>query len=119
LNTIRRKHGCSFDNSGRLTDEQVAAVLTYIRNSWGNAAATASAEEVKFIKRKLTANGGLHGRVVVNSKIQKASRHGNAAHSIPEQKIFHENVRTSRAGAADWSQAHLWRSKTRCEPAAL
>jgi hypothetical protein len=58
LNTIRRKHGCSFDSSGRLTDERVAAVLTYIRNSWGNAAATVSADEVKVIKSKLTANGG-------------------------------------------------------------
>ena len=49
-NTIRRKHGCSFDDSGRLSDEQVAAVLTYIRNSWGNAAATVSADEVKASK---------------------------------------------------------------------
>jgi hypothetical protein len=32
--------------------------VTYIRNSWGNAAATVSADEVKVIKSKLTANGG-------------------------------------------------------------
>jgi mono/diheme cytochrome c family protein len=30
-----------------LTDDQVAAVLTYIRNAWGNAARPVSAEEVR------------------------------------------------------------------------
>jgi mono/diheme cytochrome c family protein len=43
---------------GRLTNEQVAIVLTYIRNAWGNAAAAVSADEVKVIKNNLTANGG-------------------------------------------------------------
>jgi mono/diheme cytochrome c family protein len=44
--------------AGRLTNEQVAAVLTYICNAWGNAAAAALADEVKVIKSNLTANGG-------------------------------------------------------------
>jgi mono/diheme cytochrome c family protein len=44
--------------AGRLTNEQVAAVLTYIRNSWGNTAAAVSADEVKVVKSNLTANGG-------------------------------------------------------------
>ena len=44
--------------AGRLTNEQVAAVLTYIRNSWGNAAVAVSADEVKVIKSTLTAKGG-------------------------------------------------------------
>ena len=36
----------------KLTDEQVAAVSTYIRNSWGNAATPVKADEVAG-KRKL------------------------------------------------------------------
>jgi mono/diheme cytochrome c family protein len=44
--------------AGRLTNEQIAAVLTYIRNAWGNAAAAVSADEVKVIKISLKANDG-------------------------------------------------------------
>jgi mono/diheme cytochrome c family protein len=44
--------------AGRLTNEQIAAVLTYIRNAWGNAAPAVSADEVKIIKISLKANGG-------------------------------------------------------------
>jgi mono/diheme cytochrome c family protein len=44
--------------AGRLTNEQVAAVLTYIRNASGNAAAAVSTDEVNVIKSNLTANGG-------------------------------------------------------------
>jgi mono/diheme cytochrome c family protein len=36
----------------RLGDAQVAAVITYIRNAWGNAAAAVSASEVKAIRRR-------------------------------------------------------------------
>ncbi|WP_407165741.1 c-type cytochrome [Bradyrhizobium sp. ORS 111] len=38
----------------RLTDQQVAAVVTYIRNSWGNAAAPVSEEAVAALRAKLT-----------------------------------------------------------------
>jgi mono/diheme cytochrome c family protein len=37
-----------------LTDDQVAAVLTYIRNSWGNAAPPVSAAAVGTARRTFT-----------------------------------------------------------------
>jgi mono/diheme cytochrome c family protein len=45
----------------KLTDPQVAAVLTYIRNSWSNAAPAISASDVKSLRQKLqdrAASGG-------------------------------------------------------------
>lgn len=36
-----------------LSDDQIAAVLTYVRNSWGNAAAPVEASEVKDLKETL------------------------------------------------------------------
>ena len=36
----------------RLSDAQVAAVVTYIRNTWGNAAATVSADKIQTIRGK-------------------------------------------------------------------
>ena len=36
----------------KLSDEQVAAVVTYIRNSWGNAASAVSASDVKSARRQ-------------------------------------------------------------------
>lgn len=39
--------------AGVLDDEQIAAVLTYVRNSWGNAAAPVSASDVKDVKEEL------------------------------------------------------------------
>lgn len=38
----------------RLSDEQIAAVVTYVRNSWGNAASPVSADAVKAIRGKVT-----------------------------------------------------------------
>lgn len=38
----------------KLSDEQVAAVVTYIRNSWGNAASAVSASDVKRVRRQLS-----------------------------------------------------------------
>jgi mono/diheme cytochrome c family protein len=38
----------------KLSDEQVAAVVTYIRNSWGNAASVVSASDVKSARRQLS-----------------------------------------------------------------
>jgi mono/diheme cytochrome c family protein len=40
----------------RLKDEQIAAVLTYIRNAWGNSAAAVDASAVKKMRGKLSAN---------------------------------------------------------------
>ena len=42
----RRRRGGDAGVRWLLTDDQVAAVLTYIRNSWGNAASSVSAAEV-------------------------------------------------------------------------
>ncbi len=38
----------------RLNDDQVAAVVTYVRNSWGNAASPVSAETVKTLRGRIT-----------------------------------------------------------------
>lgn len=38
----------------KLSDDEVAAVVTYIRNSWGNAAATVSASDVGKSRRQLS-----------------------------------------------------------------
>ena len=38
----------------KLTDEQVAAVITYIRNSWGNASSAVSAGDVKSARQRLS-----------------------------------------------------------------
>lgn len=37
----------------RLSDEQIAAVVTYVRNSWGNAAAPVTADMVKDLRGKV------------------------------------------------------------------
>lgn len=41
----------------KLTDDQIAAVLTYIRNSWGNAASPVSAGEVRTTRDSLATGG--------------------------------------------------------------
>ncbi len=38
----------------KLSDDEVAAVVTYIRNSWGNAAAPISAGDVGKARQKLS-----------------------------------------------------------------
>ncbi len=38
----------------RLNDSQVAAVVTYIRNSWGNAASRVSADTVKTLRDRVS-----------------------------------------------------------------
>jgi len=40
----------------KLNDDELAALATYIRNSWGNAAATVSADQVKDLRRKVAAH---------------------------------------------------------------
>lgn len=37
----------------KLSDDEIAAVLTYVRNSWGNAAAGVTAGDVKTLRQKL------------------------------------------------------------------
>jgi mono/diheme cytochrome c family protein len=39
----------------RLSNEQVAAVVTYVRNSWGNAASPVTAEMVKALRERVSA----------------------------------------------------------------
>jgi len=41
----------------RLNDEQVAAVVTYVRNSWGNAALPVSADTVRALRARVTGAG--------------------------------------------------------------
>ena len=41
----------------RLNDSQIAAVVTYVRNTWGNAAAPVSAETVKTLRARVTGVG--------------------------------------------------------------
>jgi len=36
-----------------MSDEHIADVLTYVRNSWGNAAAAVSADEVKALREEM------------------------------------------------------------------
>jgi mono/diheme cytochrome c family protein len=38
----------------RLSDEQIAAVVTYVRNSWGNAASPVSADAVRGLRARVT-----------------------------------------------------------------
>ncbi len=38
----------------RLSDDEVAAVVTYVRNSWGNAASAVSADMVKALRSRVT-----------------------------------------------------------------
>jgi mono/diheme cytochrome c family protein len=41
----------------RLDDGEVAAVVTYVRNSWGNAAAPVSADTVRALRSKVIRAG--------------------------------------------------------------
>jgi mono/diheme cytochrome c family protein len=42
----------------KLSDEQVAAVATYVRNHWGNAASAVSSDQVKALRKELRAKSG-------------------------------------------------------------
>ncbi len=39
----------------KLKDDEVAAVATYVRNSWGNSAPAVSPDEVRSLKTRLAA----------------------------------------------------------------
>ncbi len=43
--------------SWKLTNEQVAAVATYVRNSWGNSAPAVTSDQVKTLRDNLTTTG--------------------------------------------------------------
>jgi mono/diheme cytochrome c family protein len=43
-----------------LNDQEVAAVLTYVRNSFGNKASAVSAEKVKEVRQKVQAKKGFY-----------------------------------------------------------
>ena len=45
----------------RLSDSQVAAVVTYVRNSWGNAAAPVTEETVKALRAQVTGPAAQRG----------------------------------------------------------
>jgi mono/diheme cytochrome c family protein len=42
----------------KLSDEQVAAVVTYIRNAWGNAAPPVAASSVQSMRKSLERQPG-------------------------------------------------------------
>jgi len=48
--------------NGALTDAQMAAVVTYIRNEWGNQASAVTAQQAEQISRSLTAVADEGGR---------------------------------------------------------
>jgi mono/diheme cytochrome c family protein len=41
----------------KLSDDEIAAILTYVRNSWGNAAPSVSADDVKKLRGELSSAG--------------------------------------------------------------
>ncbi|WP_168794025.1 c-type cytochrome [Paraburkholderia aromaticivorans] len=45
--------------SWKLTDSDIAALSTYVRNSWGNAAAPVSADAVKKARSSLDAQSAI------------------------------------------------------------
>ena len=45
---------------GLLNDEEVAAVLTYVRNSFGNNAAAVTPEKVKEVREKIQDKEGFY-----------------------------------------------------------
>lgn len=46
----------------KLTDDQVAAVVTYIRNSWGNSGSAVGVSDVKSTRQQLQA-AGINGQI--------------------------------------------------------
>ena len=46
-------------HEGLLTDEEMAAVLTYVRNSFGNKASVISADKVKAVRANIADQTGL------------------------------------------------------------
>jgi len=42
----------------KLSDAEVASVVTFIRNAWGNAAPAVTAGDVKSMRQKLAGGGG-------------------------------------------------------------
>ena len=45
----------------RLNDDQVAAVVTYVRNSWGNAAGAVSPDTVRTLREKVASPNQQNG----------------------------------------------------------
>jgi mono/diheme cytochrome c family protein len=45
-------------NGSGLTDEEIAAVLTYVRQEWGNKAPAVTAERVKLVREKIKGHPG-------------------------------------------------------------
>ena len=45
---------------GLLNDEEVAAVLTYVRNSFGNKASVITADQVKAVRKKVKGKSGFY-----------------------------------------------------------
>lgn len=52
---------------GKLSDEELAAVASYVRNSWGNSAEPVSSELVKAVGGKLNREGPWKGQAELDS----------------------------------------------------
>ena len=52
---------------GKLSEEELAAVTSYVRNSWGNSADPVSSELVKTIGGKLNREGPWKGQAELDS----------------------------------------------------
>ena len=52
---------------GLLTDEEVAAVLSYVRNSFGNKADPVSPEKVKMVREKIKNKNGFYNTTEISS----------------------------------------------------
>lgn len=61
----------------KLSDAQVAAVITYIRNSWGNAALPVLASNVRSVRKKDCT--GLEARLHLQSYYDSVCRNGRRA----------------------------------------
>jgi mono/diheme cytochrome c family protein len=85
----------------KLSDAQIAAVLTYVRNSWGNSAAAVSADKVADLRKKLKLDARPRGNPPAP----------NVAHPGPETlSVANTDSRmngTAQAGQPAASDAHI------------
>ncbi|WP_297695953.1 cytochrome c [Phenylobacterium sp.] len=74
----------------KLTDDQVAAVATFVRNSWGNAAPPVSVGQAAKVRKALTFGPGPTGA---------AQQHGRLAHPGPETWSTPNTMSSDNGGA--------------------
>ena len=60
LPCLLAKHWAMTPFEGLLNDDEVAAVLSYVRNSFGNKASVVSPEKVKMVREKIKDKEGFY-----------------------------------------------------------